>query len=160
MKLAPLSCPPNIPSLSNLHILSHISPLKHAGRINCCSASPEICFTLRGSKPGGGGGYKAVMCFHRGLLSLGKCNRLEYQWDVPESVTAHLLSDRGFGTVSLRSGGRPGFLQPPSVPCFPANILTLNKSRRRTAPTRKTQIQAVRKKWSRLSVPIVPLQGQ
>lgn len=28
---------------------------------------------------GGGGGSEAVVCFHRGVLSLGKCNRLEYQ---------------------------------------------------------------------------------
>lgn len=77
------------------------------------------------------------MCFHRGVLCLGKCNRLEYQWDVPESVTAHLLSDCGCGPVS---GGRGwGFLwTPPAVPCFPANILTLNKSRRRPAPALKT----------------------
>lgn len=33
------------------------------------------------------------MCFHWGVLTLGKCNRLEYQADVPQSVTAHLLSE-------------------------------------------------------------------
>lgn len=36
---------------------------------------------------------EAVMCFHWGVLTLGKCNRLEYQADVPQSVTAHLLSE-------------------------------------------------------------------
>lgn len=33
------------------------------------------------------------MCFHWGVLTLGKCNRLEYQPDVPQSVTAHLSSE-------------------------------------------------------------------
>lgn len=106
----------------NGHIFSRIYPQSLTGHINCRSASPGICFTLRRSKPAvGGESCKAVICFHRGVLSLGKCNRLEYQWDVPESVTAHLLSDCGFGTVSLRSGGRLSFLLTLSAPCFPAN---------------------------------------
>lgn len=64
--------------------------------INRCSASAMNCCTLRIKAGrwewGRWGGCEAVMCFHRGVLSLGKCNRLEYQWDVLGSVTAHLLS--------------------------------------------------------------------
>lgn len=89
------------------------SPPVSSGHINSLrSASHREDQSLDG---GGGGraGGGVVMCFHRGVLSLGKCNRLEYQWDVPESVTAHLLSDCSFGSVSLWSGG------PLSSVCFP-----------------------------------------
>lgn len=112
MRLAPPLHPPHtlIAIRRYLHIHSHspaVSSLSYASRINGRSASASH---WEDQSQEGGGSNKAVMCFHRGVLCLGKCNRLEYQWDVPESVTAHLLSDCGFGTVSLRSGGRVSFL--------------------------------------------------
>lgn len=80
---------------------AQILSLLWAGWNNSRPAWPVICCTLWGSKPERERSCEAVMHFHRGVLSVGKSNRLEYQWDVPESVTAHLLSDRSFSVVPL-----------------------------------------------------------
>lgn len=82
-------------------LCAQILSLLSDGWNNSRPASPVICCTLWGSKLEREGSCEAVMRFHKVVLSVGKSNRLEYQWDVPESVTAHLLSDHNFSAVLL-----------------------------------------------------------